>query len=77
MKHIDYTSVELNRLNYMANIKSNFIDNRNLKIGTNHSLQQAERDFIDMYLDMAPNHVFALLGLSEVMRLRKIKSTED
>lgn len=70
MKHIDYTSVELNRLNYKANIKSNFVDNRNLKIGTNHSLQQAERDF-RYVLDMAPNHVFALLGLSEVMRLQK------
>ena len=73
MKHIDYTSEELNKLNYMANLKSNFVNNRNLKIGTNHSLLQAERDF-NYVLGMVPNHVFALLGLSEVMRLRKIKS---
>ena len=73
MLHIDYTSDELNKLNYMANLESNFVKNRNLKTSTEKSLQQAERDF-NYVLEMVPNHVFALLGLSEIMRLRKIQN---
>lgn len=72
MKHIDFTSDELNKLNYTANLKYNFVENRNLKIGTKKSLKQAERDF-KYVLDMVPNHVFTLLGLAKIMRLRNLK----
>lgn len=72
MKHIDFTSDELNKLNYTANLKYNFVENRNLKIGTKKSLQQAERDF-KYVLELVPKHVFALLGLAEIMRLRNLK----
>jgi len=73
MKHLDYTSEELNKLNYAANLKYNFVENRNLKMNTEKSLQQAERDF-KYILDMVPNHVFAFWGLSEIARL---KNQED
>jgi len=69
MKYIDYTSNELNNLNYIANLRCNFVNNRNLIIKSTASLQQAERDF-RYVLDIAPKHVFALLGLAEIMRLR-------
>lgn len=69
LKHIDYTSAELDRLIYLANLNNNFIRNRNLMLGTEESLAQAERDFLYV-LEMVPDHVFACLGLAEIMRMR-------
>jgi hypothetical protein len=70
LKHIDYTSQQLSDMSYMANLKSNFINNRNLRISTDRSLSQAERDF-RYVLDMVPDHVFACAGMAEIMRRRK------
>ncbi len=70
VKYIDYTGEHLNHLNYLANLKNNFVQNRNLRLKTIKSLEQAERDFLYI-LEMAPNHVFAYLGLAEIMKLRK------
>lgn len=69
IKYIDYTSKELDKLNYKSNIKYNFLKNRNLLLGTNESLKQAERDF-NYVLDIVPNHVFAYLGLAEIEKKR-------
>lgn len=73
MKHIDYTSAELNKLSYFANLNCNFVNNRNLKLHTEKSLQQAERDF-KYILEIVPNHVFAYWGLSEIARLKNQES---
>ena len=69
IKYPDYTYEELNRLNYLANLKCNFVNNRNLLLGTPSSLAQAERDF-RYVIDMIPDHALAYWGLSETMRLR-------
>lgn len=68
-KHIDYTSEQLDRLSYIANLKNNFVQNRNVRLRTEQSLAQAERDFLYV-LDMVSDHVFAYLGLAEIMKLR-------
>ena len=68
-EHIDYTSDQLTRLSYLANLKNNFVQNRNLLLKTEQSLAQAERDFLYV-LEMVPRHVFACLGLAEIMGLR-------
>jgi anaerobic magnesium-protoporphyrin IX monomethyl ester cyclase len=73
--HIDYTSEELDRINYLANLKNNFLNNRNVRLNTHDSLAQAERDF-KYVLDMVPRHVFALLGLGEIARLRNQADTK-
>lgn len=72
MKYMDFTSDKLNKLNYIANLRNNFIKNRNLKINTKKSLQQVERDF-KYVLNMIPGHVFALLGLAKIMELKNLK----
>jgi radical SAM superfamily enzyme YgiQ (UPF0313 family) len=68
-KHIDYSPEELGRISYLANLKCNFIENRNLKLRTEASLQQAERDF-KYVLGMVEDHVIALIGLAQIMRFR-------
>ena len=70
IKYIDYTKEELNKLNYLYNIKYNFLNNRNLLLGTEESLNQAERDF-NYVLEIAPKHFFAYFCLAEIMRKRK------
>lgn len=69
LEHIDYTSEELDFLNYLTNLKTNFLQNRNIKLNTRRSLAQSERDFLYV-LDMVPDHVFAYLGLAEIMKRR-------
>jgi anaerobic magnesium-protoporphyrin IX monomethyl ester cyclase len=69
-KHIDYSAEELGRISYLANLKCNFVENRNLKLGTDASLVQAERDF-KYVLEMVEGHVFALNGLARIMHLRE------
>jgi radical SAM superfamily enzyme YgiQ (UPF0313 family) len=71
ISHIDYTSDQLNRINYTANLRCNFLNNRNLRLKTEMSLLQAERDFLYV-LSMSPDHVFAYYGLAEIMRLRNL-----
>jgi radical SAM superfamily enzyme YgiQ (UPF0313 family) len=69
IKYIDYTSEELSRLNYLYNLKYNFLENRNLKLGTEESLNQAERDF-NYVLELAPKHFFANFCLAKIMEKR-------
>ena len=71
LKYINYSSEELDRLCYLSNLRNNFVFNRNIDRNTEQSLAQAERDFLYV-LEMAPNHVFALLGLAEIMYRRNI-----
>ncbi len=70
IKYIDYTKEELNKLNYLYNIKYNFLENRNLVAGTDESLKQAERDF-NYVLEIAPKHFFVYFCLAEIMKKRK------
>ncbi|MBU3934961.1 radical SAM protein, partial [Patescibacteria group bacterium] len=65
IKYPDYTKEELNKLNYLYNIKYNFLKNRNLMIGTKDRLAQAERDF-NYVLGLAPDHFFAYFCLAEI-----------
>lgn len=65
IKYPDYTKEELNKLNYLYNIKYNFLKNRNLLLGTEKTLAQAERDF-NYVLSMVPNHFFAYFCLAEI-----------
>jgi len=65
IKYPDYTKEELNKLNYLYNIKYNFLKNRNLMIGTEDRLTQAERDF-NYVLGVVPNHFFANFCLAEI-----------
>ena len=74
-EHIDYTSEELTRLSYLANLKNNFLQNRNLIKKTEQSLAQAERDF-RYVLDIVPDHMFACMGLAEVMKQRNQKTSQ-
>lgn len=68
MKHVDYTVEELGYINYMANLRCNFLDNINLNKGTTQGLEQARRDFA--YVDsIAGGHVLALHGLARVEQL--------
>jgi anaerobic magnesium-protoporphyrin IX monomethyl ester cyclase len=69
LKYLDYTAEELNHENYLANLRVNFVGNRNLLLATEASLAQAERDF-KYVLDMIPDHVFAFLGLAGVSERR-------
>lgn len=69
LKYIDYTGEELNKLNYLYNIKYNFLENRNLLLGTEKSLKQAERDF-NYVLETTPSHFFAYFCLAEIMKKR-------
>jgi len=69
IKYPDYTKEELNKLNYLYNLKYNFLKNRNLELGTEEGLAQAERDF-HYVLDMVPNHFFVYFCLAEIMRRR-------
>ena len=69
IKYPDYTKEELNKLNYLYNLKYNFLKNRNLIIGTKEALAQAERDF-DYVLSIVPNHFFAYFCLAEIEKKR-------
>lgn len=69
LKYPDYTAEELSRLNYLYNLKYNFLENRNLKLGTEESLKQAERDF-NYVLELAPKHLFANFCLAKIMEKR-------
>lgn len=69
IKYIDYTKKELNDMNYLYNIKYNFLENRNLLLGTEESLKQVERDF-NYVLEIAPKHFFAYFCLAEIMKKR-------
>ena len=69
IKYIDYTGKELNKLNYLYNIKYNFLENRNLLLGTEEALKQAERDF-NYVLEIVPRHFFAYFSLAEIMKKR-------
>lgn len=69
IKYIDYTKEELNKLNYLYNLKYNFLENRNLLLGTEESLNQAERDF-NYVFEIAPKHLFANLCLAEIFKKR-------
>lgn len=69
LTYLDYTAEELNQANYLMNLRLNFVDNRNLLLGTEKALAQAERDFLYV-LDMVPDHVFALVGLARVAERR-------
>jgi len=69
IKYPDYTKEELNKLNYLYNIKYNFLKNRNLLLGTEDRLAQAERDF-NSVLDVAPNHFFVYFCLAEIEKKR-------
>jgi radical SAM superfamily enzyme YgiQ (UPF0313 family) len=73
IKYIDYTKEELNKLNYLYNIKYNFLENRNLALATKESLEQAERDF-NYVLELAPKHFFSNICLAEIMRKRNDES---
>ncbi|MBI2054298.1 MAG: B12-binding domain-containing radical SAM protein [Candidatus Staskawiczbacteria bacterium] len=73
IKYAGYTSEELSRLNYLYNLKYNFLENRNLLLGTEESLNQAERDF-NYVLELAPMHFFSNYCLAEVMRKRNDES---
>lgn len=69
LKHIDYTSDDLEKVNYLANLRFNFVNNRNIRVRTRTSLDQAERDF-HYVLSMAKGHVFALMGMAQIHHLR-------
>ena len=56
-------------MNYLYNLKYNFLKNRNLIIGTKEALAQAERDF-DYVLSIVPNHFFAYFCLAEIEKKR-------
>ena len=70
IKYIDYTKEELNKLDYLYNLKHNFLRNRNLMLGTKEALAQAERDF-NYVLDMVPNHFFVYFCLAEIAAKRQ------
>lgn len=70
LKHIDYTPQELFDENYRANLRFNFLANRNLALGSPAALEQARRDFTYV-LDMAPTHVFAWLGLASIAQRQR------
>ncbi len=67
VKYIDYSSEALNHLNYLSNLKFNFVNNRNLVNGSLNSLSQADRDF-SYVLDMSHGHVFALWGKAQIAK---------
>lgn len=76
LKYPDYTGEDLSEASYLANLKTNFLLNRNLRLGTEHSLAQAERDF-NYVLEMVPDHVFAYLGVARVSLLQGNKSKAE
>lgn len=77
LSYPDYNSKELGLMNYEANIRVNFIENRNLLINTPNSLSQAERDF-RYVLSIVPDHVFAMHGLARTcQRLNRPDEAEN
>ena len=69
LRYNGYTGKELNAYSYEANLILNFINNRNLQLGTQSSLEQAERDF-KYVSNMSTNHVFCFNGLAEIAKKR-------
>jgi len=64
-----YTAKQLGEYAYEANLRQNFLGNRNVRRGEPSCLEQAERDF-RYVLGMAQGHAFALQGLARIATAR-------